>query len=261
MRPLRTLFYAAARKPERTFSIIMSAKLHLFLIRHGESFNNALGGTTTSYDDYFARRATDPDLTEKGRQQAELLARHLAESDGPEGAIQRIYVSAMRRALLTAQPIAAALNAPVEVHLDIFEHGGLFSGNPRGEGTVGQPGLTRAEFAMHFPAYMLNDAVTEYGWYQGGHESLEECDMRALRVADQLALWAEDADEVTIALVSHATFIDRLLKALLGASGANSFHFSSQNTGMTRVDFLEENRRALRYTNRTIHLQPELITH
>ena len=54
--------------------------------------------------------------------------------------------------------------------------------------------------------------MAEDGWYRGDYEELGVCDVRARRVAD--ALQRRAAEDTVLALVSHGTFIDRLLKAL-----------------------------------------------
>ena len=110
--------------------------MQLFLIRHGESANNALGVGDISYEDYMAQRSPDPGLTQIGKRQAEMVARHLAADGHPESrngtplastragyGIQTLYVSAMLRALQTARPIAAALGLAPQVMVDIHEHG------------------------------------------------------------------------------------------------------------------------------------------
>ncbi|MEZ4582643.1 MAG: phosphoglycerate mutase family protein [Caldilineaceae bacterium] len=58
--------------------------MQLFLIRHGESANNALGVGDISYEDYMAQRSPDPGLTQIGKRQAEMVARHLAADGHPE---------------------------------------------------------------------------------------------------------------------------------------------------------------------------------
>ena len=55
-------------------------------------------------------------------------ARRTSISERPGTAI---YISPMLRALRTAAPLAAALGLAPQVWTDIFEHGGLFTGDPR----------------------------------------------------------------------------------------------------------------------------------
>lgn len=84
----------------------------LYLIRHGQSENNARAGEST--------RTADPGLTHTGQVQAVRVASHLTREvdrtdvrDGfvTEGGyrIGRLFCSPMLRALQTAQPIGEAL--------------------------------------------------------------------------------------------------------------------------------------------------------
>ncbi len=72
--------------------------------------------------------------------------------------------------------------------------------------------------------------------------------------------WAEERADEVILLVSHGTFMDQFLKALLGAGESPTFYFSHINTAISRVDFLESGFAAVRYLNRAPHLPPELYT-
>ena len=111
--------------------------MELFLIRHGQSANNALPDQTL--------RVEDPVLTTAGELQAEQAARHLAarrhlHADVRSGArptLDRLYCSPMIRAMQTARPIARALGLPVEVWVDIHEIGGIAS--------LAHPGLLRRD--------------------------------------------------------------------------------------------------------------------
>ena len=245
--------------------------MQLYLIRHGESGNNALSVEKVGYDAYMARRNPDPPLTEAGRQQSALVATHLVGSEQPEigspltarstYGITRLYCSAMLRALQTAAPIGAALGLQPEVWVDIHEHGGLFHGNPRNGGLKAFPGLSRSSMAEQFPGYVLPDAVTEEGWWTSGYEEIDQCQARARRVADTLRARAATEPDAVLGLVTHGTFVDRLLKALLqpGETSDAIFYFH-YNTAITLVDFQENGRLVLRFSNRTEHLPDELIT-
>jgi broad specificity phosphatase PhoE len=79
----------------------------LVFVRHGETPPNRQG--------LLLGRA-DPPLTDRGRAQADDLARQLAE----RGAT-KVVTSPLRRALDTASPIAAACSVPVEVDERLIE--------------------------------------------------------------------------------------------------------------------------------------------
>ncbi len=251
--------------------------MKLFLIRHGESANNFMmqdGG----YEHYMRSRHVDPPLTERGVQQAERLAQHVAAHAHPEPTegqsptqpnagygFTHLYCSPMQRALQTTQPLAAALGLQPEVWADIHEHGGIFHGNPRtGEGLVFHPGMTRSQIEQRFPGYRLPDAITEEGWWRGDYEDMPACYARAIRTARRLRQRAEENREQeldeALALVSHGTFIDSLLKALFHQIPDRRLFYQHYNTAITCLDFMRDGTLMLRYLNRTQHLPPELIS-
>jgi len=233
--------------------------MQLYIIRHGESANNALGTEDFNYDEYMATRSPDPVLTQIGERQAKLVGAHLAETGY---GITELHCSAMIRAMQTALPIGQALGLQPQVWIDIHEHGGMFLGNPRnGEGIRSYPGISRGEAIERFPGYGLPDGLSDAGWWHQDYEDMDACTARAERVVDVLEERAAQDDDSVIALVTHGTFIDQLLKALMKQreNGRRTFYFKN-NTAITHVDFLKDGPLVLRYTNRIPHLPDELIT-
>ncbi|HLU11061.1 MAG TPA: histidine phosphatase family protein [Oceanobacillus sp.] len=241
--------------------------MELYIIRHGQSTNNALEDPS--------KREVDSPLTELGRRQAELLAAYLADGrnrdrwvdpatgysrpDEEGFGITHLYCSAMYRSLQTTQPIARALGIQPEVWIDIHEHGGMYLEQP--DGIVGFPGKTRSEILSEFPDYILPDVITDAGWWkqENGQESLAMAQGRAIKVAGELRRRANTPER--IAIVSHGTFIDALLKALLNQLPSRQFFFLHYNTAITRIDFSGDRERMLvRYINRTAHLPPDLVS-
>ena len=265
----------------------------LYLIRHGQSANNLLAEEVRrefgefgpeAHDAYMRQRVAEPPLTETGEAQAEELGAYLRDvrpkhragyEDPPDeesvqmGAgnwlgITHLYCSPMLRTLQTARPVAKALSLSPSVWLDIHEHGGVFERAGAEAEAVGFPGLCRSEMAELFPEYRV-DGVGEEGWWTGAEEDRPACDARAVRVAQRLHEMAEEMPDDRIAAVSHGTFLDSLLKALLGRLPGTDFHFNHYNTAITRVDFVRSHADGgrfvvVRYTNRVDHLTPELIT-
>jgi 2,3-bisphosphoglycerate-dependent phosphoglycerate mutase/probable phosphoglycerate mutase len=86
------------------------------------------------------------------------------------------------------------------------------------------------------------------------------CDARAAKVAQTLRQWAEELPNERIALVSHGTFAESLVRALLGLPPDHRSFYSHYNTAITRIDFLADGYLFLRYLNRIQHLTPELIS-
>jgi broad specificity phosphatase PhoE len=240
--------------------------MELYLIRHGQSTNNV-----TMLRDPL-QREVDPPLTELGQQQAEALAGRLAHTwnvdtylyqhpDARESitgaGITRLLVSPMRRALQTAAPLSREMGLAAEVSLEVFEHGGLYLEDEAGLTTY--PGLTRAEMTAGFPTFQLPPGISESGWWNGaGREDMAACQARALRLAAEFKLVRFSPQR--IAIVSHGTFLDQLIKALLNLLPSADFYIALYNTSMTRIDFLPDGGMHLRYLNRVDHLALEQIS-
>lgn len=243
--------------------------MELYIIRHGQSTNNV-----SMMVDQTDREA-DPPLTELGQRQAEAVACYVAEyinidtwvEQAPHKrqpvhgfGITQLFCSPMLRALQTCRPIATALRLQPKVWVDIHEHGGLFLDYQDERGVVGFPGLTRAEMSAQFPDYDLPPQIGETGWWNSEHayEDIAACQARAIRVAAGLRLQANTSER--IALVSHGTFTDCLIKALLNLLPGEDLRFFHYNTAITRIDFRSDGKTIVRYTNRVSHLTPELMS-
>jgi broad specificity phosphatase PhoE len=243
--------------------------MELYLIRHGQSTNNALGADIT-------RRTRDAPLTDLGHQQARLVADYLANGThketvimrGGENAlledrhgfgISRLYCSAMHRALQTAHPISQALGLQPHVWVDIHETGGIYMDEADGK-RVGYPGLTRAEINEQFGGYVLSEDVTDMGWWNRDYETTAVSQGRAIRVADQLWQWAAISPDERIGIVTHGAFMSQLLKALMNQLPGNRIFYNHYNTAITSVYLNEERSLSLRYLNVVAHLPFEMIT-
>lgn len=243
--------------------------MKLFIIRHAQSANNFLG-EQAAYEEYMARRDPEPPLTELGHQQAQRVAAHLASNEYPERkqegdiqgyALTRLYCSPMLRTLQTAWPISQATGLKPEVWCDLHEQGGIFRGNPRnGDTIIGYPGLNRKEILAQYPGAIVPDAVSDQGWWLGGYEDMQGCHARAAKVAQTLRQWATEMAGERIALVSHGTFAEALIRALLELPTDHRSYYSHYNTAITRLDFMPDGYLFMRYLNRIQHLPPEMVT-
>lgn len=245
--------------------------MRLLLVRHGQSMNNLLA-ETLPYAEYINTRSHEPELTPAGEEQAQRLAHFFGDITPPDATdtarrstiserpVTALYTSPMLRALRTAAPLATSLDLAPHVWPDIHEHGGLFTGDPHAGTVVNYGGLTRQAMASDFPTYTLPPEISDAGWWWGGYEDMEQCTARARRVAQTLRQWAETRADEVILLVTHGTFMDQLIKALLGAGEQPAFHFSHINTAISRLDFLTEGFVAVRYLNRAPHLPLSLYT-
>ena len=240
--------------------------MDLFIIRHGESANNALANIRD--------RQVDPPLTELGVRQAKILAGYLARGQFPEhmdsggtnnkinmkegSGITTLYVSPMYRTLQTVQPIANSLRLDPMVWVDLHEEGGMYLNHGEVEGLVGYPGKTRQEILSEFGSYKLPPEITDGGWWSGGHEDKLAFTARAKRVSDSLKSMAISDDN--IALITHGAFMDMLLKELLGTATSTFVRFRHHNTGITRINLNNDGRLELWGLNQVHHLSNDLIS-
>ena len=229
--------------------------MDLFLIRHGESANNALTD--------ISQRVADPELTAKGRVQAERVAAYIAEGlhlapaerEEDRPFFDRLYCSAMIRALHTAQAIGQAMESAPEIWVATHEMGGIYLDHGGERGTVGYPGLTRAEIAARFPTSIPSAEVGEDGWWDAGMETEEQAQRRAINVAADLL--ARAGEETRVGLVTHGGFISLLLSALDNQAIDDSY-YGHENTAISRVALASNGTTVVKYVNRTEHLPDEL---
>ena len=245
--------------------------MELYIIRHGQSENNVLQNEI--------ERTSDPNLTDLGKQQADKLAEWLSNSSNCDPLINKgsgfageqrvnpfgithLYCSAMVRALQTTVPLAKALGLKPEVWIDVHEQGGMYLDKDGNK--VGFSGMTRREILGEFPDYVLPQTLTDAGWYDAtrGYEELYTSAGRAIKVVLELRRRAvEDAEfkNARIAVVTHGTFIDLMLKAFMGQLPNRQYYFTHYNTAITclsiTADYL-----LVRYVNRVDHLPQDMIS-
>jgi 2,3-bisphosphoglycerate-dependent phosphoglycerate mutase len=234
--------------------------MEIIFIRHGQSSNNALTDPS--------QRVQDPLLTPTGEQQARRVADYIAggehlvggnhaEAKDARPPLDRLYCSAMVRAMQTAEPIGKALGLNPEVWIDIHEFGGIFLERPDG-GSDGFPGQKRGEVETRFPAYVLPPALGEDGWWSGPRESLEAKQERVERSA--AALWQRAESNERIGLVTHGDYMSALLKVLLGVKDRADLYLDHRNTALTRLHLYADGSSYLFYNNRFGHLESDLVT-
>lgn len=232
--------------------------MELIFIRHGQSANNALTDPT--------QRVQDPPLTPTGQTQAARVAdyiaagKHLIGSGAPAAErppLDRLYCSAMFRALQTAAPIGKALGLNPEVWIDIHEVGGIYLDRPDG-GADGFPGQNRVDIERMFPGYVVPKSVSDDGWWTGGCETPEEGYARAAATAK--ILWQRAATDERVGLVTHGDYLSHLLKALLGIEAGTALYLHHRNTALTRLHLHADGTALLYYTNHFGHLSEDLVT-
>lgn len=184
--------------------------MHVFLIRHAESLNNAAAETQPTRA--AANRHADPALTAAGRRQAEKLAWRMA--GGGLGRLDELRTSPMLRAIETAAAIAAAAPMRTVVDCDIHENGGL--GRQTDGVTVDRRGLRGAEIREFLPGATLDARIEPTGWWRSRREDGPAKRVRCTRVCNALRSRAHDEPDARIAIVGHAGFTSRMVGDLLG---------------------------------------------
>jgi len=229
--------------------------LRVYLIRHGQSVNNA--------EPDFEKHQFDPPLTELGVKQSQALGGHL-KNGSDNGAlrygyvIDMIHTSPQLRALQTTAAIVSFLNIRPEIRTRIHERGGVIVMTRHG--VQHDKGLTRSQIASQFPTYKIPYQITENGWWRGSSDKVETNDdvkVRARVVANELFIKARSARDTGIAIVSHGTFINFLMQVMLNDNTNKYLH---SNAGLSRIDINRSTKTTLKYVNKTSHLEQTWIT-
>jgi len=249
--------------------------MQLYLIRHGESTNNARWETV---DGVFPPRTSDPQLTEKGIRQTEVLADFLAlfkpgEEDfwrDPQNrlgfGLTHIYCSLMLRAIQTASILANRLNLPLIGLPEVHEVGGIYL-----ESIVNdvveisyEHGVTEAFLAANYPSLKLPTPIDTEGWWRGGKEDHN----LPLKRAQGVLNWLKErhmGSEDRVAIVTHGGFFNYLLRAMLQISLEQpdnrklEYSLIYNNCAISRFDFVGD-RILLVYHNRADFLSDDLAT-
>jgi len=241
--------------------------MELFIIRHGQSANNALAD--------LKNREVDPPLTGLGKQQAHFLAEHLATgathdwvtdpacgNAGPSlrkgFGITLLFCSPMYRSMQTAEPVGHDLGLAPQVWIDIHEQAGMYLDHGGAVGRVGYPGRTRSEISAEFPSFQLPAGITEEGWWNQGYEETPASAGRAIKVSEQLLEMA--GSEERVAIITHGGIMDFLLKALLGQLPGEHIRYRHHNTAISRLSVSLGAPILVRFLNRVDHLAPELVS-
>ena len=183
--------------------------MKVFLVRHAQSTANAdriLGGTL------------DYDLTEVGRRQAERVAAFLAGK-----LFTAIYSSPVKRAMMTAEPIANALSLPIVI----------------------DPRLTEVDVG-ELTGMSVEEAMTRFGdlirslprhperGFPGGEREVDVMNRSASFADDIVARHKPDHESVIV--VSHALTISYLMHRLLDLPMDAVFRFTMDNAAYSLVD-------------------------
>lgn len=219
--------------------------MHLYLIRHAESENNAR-------PDH--ERVEDPSITERGVLQADSLADWMATHP-----MDMLVSSPFRRALQTAAPVALRTSSKVEVWCDIYERGGCYSGWLESD-RRGALGLGQRDILQLIPRAELETEISDNGWWGGRpREQDDEAQLRAVAVRHKLESRFGET-QARIAVITHAEFQRMLLEQLLTGQNIDVAQFGPIcNAGLTYLDFVAGTWR-LQWLNAVTHIPSPLIT-
>lgn len=198
----------------------------LILVRHGESTWNIerrIQGTL------------DPPLSDKGRQQAEALARRLRGLE-----VAAIYASPRRRAFETAEILARGLNRPVIPHPALAEIGlGAWEGR-----TVTE---LRAAHGGTYDTWLR--APREYA-----PPGSEPADGFVRRVLDGIGEMVQAHPEGTLLLATHAMVVRAVVGHAIGLDFNHAFRVPIDNVSLTEVTVGQGQAFRLRSLNDVCHL-------
>ena len=222
-------------------------------------------------------RLADPELTELGEEQAQLLAQHMAQPltdyDGHildyqnrfGFGLTHLYCSLMIRAIETGRAVARACQLPLVAWPEIHERGGIYLLNPATDEREGLPGNNRTYLTIRFPELVLPDEIDEVGWWNRPAETLVEADVRAQLVLDQL-LARHGGTEDRVGIVSHGGFFQAFTAVCLNMpatltylDGERTSRFGINNVSISRFAFMEQTIDVI-YLNNTRFLPVEYLT-
>lgn len=219
--------------------------MHLYLIRHAESENNARPEH---------ERIEDPPITQRGVLQAGCLAQWIAQLP-----LDLLLVSPFRRALQTVVPALGYKSIPIEVSTDIVERGGCYRGWQQ-ENWSGAAGFTPHDILSLIPDAQVDPRITGSGWWAC---KPRESDADALRRACDFKARLETFHapvQKHLAVVTHAEFQRLLLVELLRSQGVAGHHWGAIcNAGITCLTY-QDQRWQLQWLNSVSHLPHELVT-
>jgi probable phosphoglycerate mutase len=183
--------------------------MHLYVIRHGETWANA---------EHRYLGALDPELTERGREQAASISKKL-----PTG-IQVMIVSPRLRAQQTAQILNRELNLE-PVTMDSFRERdvGVFEG------------LTQAQAKALHPALWAQNITRQWAVGPTGGESIAEVVTRVHQgLAELAALYPTQA----VLLVAHG-FLAKVIRALAIGDFSDFYTWQLSNGEMLVLEDFE----------------------
>lgn len=201
----------------------------LHVVRHAESLANVSRSTQI-----------DCDLSELGRGQTAAVAAELARVG-----VDRVLSSPYRRTLCTAQAIAQASSAPLEVLAPLHEH------HPTAFPTD-WPLMSRAELGASFPGLLVPDDLGDRDWHRPPETDAQVLERMARLLGDIETKYGATAQRLV--LVSHGSPCGKLVQAFVGVADAARTEVTIANASITTLEIVG-GRRYVRCVNRVDHLR------
>ncbi|MFE4515904.1 bifunctional RNase H/acid phosphatase [Kitasatospora sp. NPDC056783] len=200
------------------------------LLRHGET-------PLTPEKRFSGSGGSDPELSDKGRWQAE----RAAEAFAARGSVQAVVASPMRRTRQTAETVAARLG------LEVRYEDGL-----REVDFGDWEGLTFAEVRERYPDDLTAWLGSAKAKPTGGGESFTTLTHRAGVARDKiLARYAGK----TVLVVSHVSPIKTLVRLALGAPPDSMYRMELSAASICAVQYYADGNASVRLLNDTSHLR------
>ncbi|MFJ1841469.1 MULTISPECIES: bifunctional RNase H/acid phosphatase [unclassified Streptomyces] len=208
----------------------LGAPATFVLLRHGET-------ALTPEKRFSGSGGSDPELSATGRDQAERIARSLAD----RGTIEEIVSSPLRRCRETAAAVAARLGLEVRIEDGLRETDfGAWEGLTFAE--------VRERYGPDLDAWLASAKAAP----TGGGESFAEVARRVAATRDRLT--ARYAGR-TVLLVTHVTPIKTLVRLALGAPPEAMFRMELSAASVSAVAYYSDGNVSLRLLNDTSHLR------
>jgi broad specificity phosphatase PhoE len=197
----------------------------VYIVRHGETEWNAQGRI---------QGHTDICLSEKGREQARVVSRRLAEVP-----FDVAYSSDLSRTRETAQVILGERNVPLHPTPQLREyHKGVFEG------------LMVHEYSLRYPELYQASLVNDLDFAPPGGETIRQTSARMARFAAQLK--KSHLDD-TVLVVGHGGSLRSLIVALLSLPLEANWKFVMRNCALSIIYTYPHNA-VLHLYNDTSHL-------
>ncbi|WP_371481898.1 bifunctional RNase H/acid phosphatase [Kitasatospora sp. NBC_00315] len=200
------------------------------LLRHGET-------ALTPEKRFSGSGGSDPELSERGRWQAE----RAAEAMAARGSVQAVVSSPMRRTRQTAETVAARLGLDVRIEEGLRE---LDFGD--------WEGLTFAEARERHPADLDAWLGSAKAKPTGGSESFTTLTHRVGVARDKILARYVGR---TVLVVSHVSPIKTLVRLALGAPPDALYRMELSAAAVSAVQYYTDGNASLRLLNDTSHLR------